>query len=155
MPILNRRETLTFGLAGAAGLAMPTAPEAAATMLESARFPEPCVNRYLRSMEGLSRRGYWLRHALLQALDDFRAELARARDGDPNAIPEVSDDEDRLRSQAGAIIKVAELTHFHNNSDQMLRRHASELRLDNFFFQLPLDYSHRILVDLDQPRMFR
>lgn len=119
-------------------------------MYQRESFPEPAINSYIREMDGLSRRASFLREALLHGLDEWRAHLYRTSSDSPDIRKEPADvSEDFFKHPMTALISVAELTHFTTHQDKLFRRLVSDLRFDNWFFQMPPDDSASILVDLD------
>lgn len=135
---LNRRETLTLSASAAAAIGIASPTKAANIVF----FPEPAICVAMREIEGLSDRAYWLRVALLDALERYRLFEAHAREGDPNKHPSYDEAEfQTMRRPASAIIRVTELTHFKRKSDKRLQELSGHLRSCNFFFQVPPDHS--------------
>lgn len=135
---LNRRETLAMSAGAAAAIGIVSPTKAANIVF----FPEPAICVAMREIEGLSDRAYWLRVALLDALERYRLCEALAREGDPNKYPSYDEAEfQTMRRPASALIRVTELTRFKRKSDKRLQALAVRLRSCNFFFQVPPDHS--------------
>lgn len=151
---INRRKMMTLSATTMGGLGMVQVRPVLATSTRASEltFPEPAINQHLRKIGGLSRRAYFMRQALLQALDDYRAFEARARGGDPDAKPFYGPNDEgftHYHGQVGTLRMTIDLSQFKRDSDRQFRDVADLFGTDNNFWQIPPDNRDALLCSLD------